>query len=584
MPVSDKGNLWKFISLIAVALAVISSELVFYVLPSSAARILLLTGFFLLLILVLKSCIPYSAYDDRKRLSIVFLALLSISLFFFLRVYPFAEPNYLEGIANSEGAITLRGFAETGALVFDWRSPHSYFFLNALLTYYLSIICGISSVSAILVARIVQALLAVVVSIYVLNTIYKINGTKFKGAGMLLPALIAFSVVAFSYSERGNPACVVFLILMCYLYNQRDKDAGGIVTATLLVVACTLGETVSIFVMITLFFLYALFARRTIALVYGFIPLAYMVFVAYPYTIRLGNYATFAYNGFIEFLEKITSGQIPWRVIPWHRTTSVIQEDTYVTSAAYLSIFLVSAIVALTLTYVWTREWGKRKKGSKDVFVWSILFCFWLWLGMSAFTYIGGSAMPEASISDVRTINVVALTLLLPFLLMSMQLMASINSNRAHVRVLLAFVVVLLVVASLGNIFRLYPKSIYDPINVVEDDRLGSTTVYKVRDFMNTYYKTGGIIGDYAVLKRISFSLLSPQYECSWIHESIPEEPSEVFPKRTILVFNIAGLKYPSMYHSSDVYVAAYNFSMANNVIYNNGWVLVASHRGATSE
>jgi hypothetical protein len=134
-----------------------------------------------------------------------------------------------------------------------------------------------------------------------------------------------------------------------------------------------------------------------------------------------------------------------------------------------------------------------------------------------------------------------------------------------------------MIVASLRTVYEVYPKSIQDPIYVVEDSRLGSTGIYVLADFLNAHYKMGGIVGDFKVFNRIGRFLPDSQYEKRWLNESTLSKPFVRFPYRSILIFNIAGNEYPSIYHSPETYMAAYNFSISHNRLYDNGIVVIAS-------
>jgi len=196
-------------------------------------------------------------------------------------------------------------------------------------------------------------------------------------------------------------------------------------------------------------------------------------------------------------------------------------------------------------------------------------------LGIGLTTYIGSSVMSEVPFSDIRTIVLIFPSTLLLFSFASKTLLVNLTGKR----VILAMVLALLLMSSLRIVYNVYPKSVHDPINVVEDGRLGSTSVYIVEGFVNKYYKTGGIIGDYKVLNRIGSYLPSPQYEQRLINRTTLSKPFVFFPYRGILIFNLAGIKYPSMYHSPEEYMAVYDFSRSHNQLYDNGIVVIASQK-----
>jgi hypothetical protein len=115
-----------------------------------------------------------------------------------------------------------------------------------------------------------------------------------------------------------------------------------------------------------------------------------------------------------------------------------------------------------------------------------------------------------------------------------------------------------------------YPKSMHDPIRVVEDWRLGSTSIYAAGGYINSHFTAGEIIADYKVLNKLGPLLHSLQYE-----EVYPDEKTFASRERSLLVFNIAGIKYPSLVTPREAYVAAYDFGMTHNRVYDNSVVLM---------
>ena len=212
---------------------------------------------------------------------------------------------------------------------------------------------------------------------------------------------------------------------------------------------------------------------------------------------------------------------------------------------------------------------AKRRDSLSNAF----LVCLSFWVFVAAMTYIGSSIRPETSFSDIRTITIVLMSILLPFSFASKKFISRVKSRR----ILLCCLIVLIAVASIRTVYEITPKSIEDPIYVVEDSRLGSTNIINVADFLNENYGTGGIVGDYKTLNRIGGLLPNSNYEKRFLNETTITEPFSRFPNKSILVFNIAGLSYPSIYHSNESYVAAYNFSLSHNQLYDNGIVVIAS-------
>jgi hypothetical protein len=362
-------------------------------------------------------------------------------------------------------------------------------------------------------------------------------------------------------------------MVLWFLVGREFKDRRESVVLLLLVVGVTIGDTNGILLLIPFFFLYTVFARKMTDIVYALIPLAYLILCAQSYTSSLKEYATFATSGFIGFLQEIMLGQLPERTIPWQRTSIRMYEDTVISSIAYLSLLAISLVVMILFLLIWAKKRGQVVKNKEDARSRAGLICLSFWLSIVAVTYIGASFRPETSFSDIRTIAIVLLSLLLIFLLMSKKLISYIKPRK----VLLSCLITLIIMASMRTVYEVYPKSIHDPIYAVEDSRLGSTSIYIVADFLNTYYKVGGIVGDYKTFNRIGKSLPDSQYEKRWLNETTLGKPFARFPYKSVLIFNVAGTTYPSVYHSLEAYIAAYNFSISHNRLYDNGIVVISS-------
>jgi VanZ family protein len=346
----------------------------------------------------------------------------------------------------------------------------------------------------------------------------------------------------------------------------------------LIVVGISFGDTNGILLLVPIFLLFSILERHKTNILYSLIPIAYLMLSAFSYSQKLGDYAAFVYVAFSEFLKEVIAGHLPERAIPWQKSTGRAVEDTQIASAAYLSLIALSLIVVVVLTYLYIKERKKTNNSYEKALGRASLLCFVFLLGITAVTYFATSEGPERSIADIRTITIVLLSMLLPFLFISKRLLAYSYAKKA----LLFFVTILIVLASMRTVYEIYPKCISDQIYVVEDYRLGSTSVYATVDFLIEYYKSGGITGDYKILNRMSPLLSGSEYETRRINEKTINEAFSRFPNRSLVVFNIAGTVYPSMYDTPDAYAAAYNYSINHNRLYDNGVTVIASQLEGT--
>lgn len=493
------------------------------------------------------------------------------SVFFLLWRCSFFNPTFFDTRLNSEANLFATQYAEGGKLVFG--PVHSFFFTDAMITYFLYSITGIPPSVGIIVLYALYGTFVALLSFLLWKTAFRktLHDVRLGKASFVFPLVISFLLVASAYCERTHTSLLLTLMVIWFVFARGVKNVRENILLLVLVLGITFGDVVGMLVLIPFFFLYSFLGKQRTTSIYAVIPIAYLTFSAYSYTLTLKGYATQVYIGFTEFLKNAISGGVTENILPWQKASARLREDTYVASAAYLSLLVLALVIIVISVFLWTRERRIKNKGDEDAINQAGLICLLLFLCLAALTYIGVSGA-ETSFSDIRTITVVLLSLLLPFLLISKKLMSCITSSK----VLSFFVIVLIVIASIRTAYEVYPKSVSDPVYVVEDNRLGSTSVYAIAGFLNTYYKTGGIVADYKVLNLVGKFLPSPQYSTRWLNETTLDLPFESFPNRSILVFDIEGTKYPSLYLPPEAYVAAYNFSVTHNRLYDNGVIVIA--------
>jgi hypothetical protein len=230
---------------------------------------------------------------------------------------------------------------------------------------------------------------------------------------------------------------------------------------------------------------------------------------------------------------------------------------------------LAFSIIVLSV-FLWIKTNNLKTKNKVEFINRSGIICLMIFLCVAVMTYIG-AAGPEQTFSDIRTITIVLLSLMTPFLLMEKTKFEHFTSNG----ILAILITGLIVVASLRTLYEVYPKSMLDPINVAEDNRLGSSGIYIILSFLDKYYQTGGIVADYKTLNRLGPWLNEAQYSTRLLNKTTMTAPFALYPYKSIIIFNSAGLSYPSLYIPSDTYNAVENFSFTNNRIYDNGIVVI---------
>jgi len=566
-----QGNMLVLGCLSALNLILVIGNIFCYNCSTVISRVILLITYSALLITMVATGFSCT---HPIRVKIIQIMLFLSSVFFAIWRSYFFSPRIIETPFGSEIFYLSQQYDYHGHLIFD--TPHSYFFLQPLIVHLLCGICGFSSDTSFYISLIIYSIFTALIGIMIYKTLIKYLQVKYRRnlTINIIAPLIAFSIISFAFSERSglatNLSILLTIIVLYFLATKKFNKRRESVVLLLFMFGIMIGDTNGILLLIPFFFLFAVSARKTY-LVYALMPLAYLVFSAYSYTLSLQRYARFAFNGFIEFLQEIISGQLPERTMPWQRVSHRIYEDNVVSSISYLSLFAISLVVILL--FLWIRTHRKTIKNHEDAFSKSGVTILFLWLSIAAITYIGASVKPETTFSDIRTIAIVLLSLPLPFILTSGKLISYINFRKVLPYCLTA----LIVLASLRTVYEIYPKSVNDPIYVVEDLRLGSTRIRVTADFLNTFYKEGGIVGDYKVFNRIGNLLPVSQYEKRLLNETTLTKPFVHFPYKSILIFNVAGIKYPSIYHPPEAYAAAYNFSTTHNRLYDNGIVVISS-------
>jgi hypothetical protein len=550
------------------ALVFLISAPLSYGISGLLSRAVLLAGFVVLLIYVV-----LASFARNSKIALI--ALLMTSCMFLLWRFSFIMPPFVERALNSETYVFAEQYGETGHLVFG--SAHSYFFAPYMLLYVLYGVCSISASAGLYVSLFVYGVLTALVATLILRVMWRRTerpGNRNR-TGSVLAGCVAFSVVSFMYSARGTIRLafpqlygLVVLLAISFVFTRGLKRTSDRIVELLLVVGLTLGSSDGILLLVPFFFLFSILRRRS-AVAYALIPLGYMVYAGYSYLISLAGYWTFAWEGFSKFAAELASSGISGRIFPWERLILTTKEDAFVTSATYISFLLLCLVVAVisTLASVKEREGDEGDDVDVRAAFRSSSICLWLMLAVACVTFVGTSIEPETFSSDTRTLAIALPSILVPFAFMSRRFIAKIRAKN----LLVALIIMLMIFGSLRTIYEVYPKSVYDPINVVEDERLGLTAVYAAAEHIRSYHTGPGIVADYKVLLALeSFAGASQSLSNSF----------DGFREGSILAFNIEGIEYPSMYYPSQAYVTAYSLAMMNNRVYDNGVVLISSVRG----
>ena len=536
------------------------------------SRIMLIILFYIPFIFILY----YRRHPSSKVL--FFLCLLIIPTTVFITRNYLRFNALLEGAEISDTRTLAQMYLQNGELVFP--DSHSYFPQTGLVIYFLSIFCEFSLVQSSVVAIALYIALLALVGFYAV----KIVSDKPRLGSTWLMSVIAIASVFVSnnilytnvtYRSLASPIFMLLLFFMYHRYYSEEPKREYTLIAILLSLGITLGDPTSALIMIPFFLLISYLGERKIDFLYALIPASWFTYSATSYLLSIRRYSRFAISGFLEFLHEIIQLQFPERVVPWRRTISLSIWDAYLTSAGFLSLLLVSTIVGLYYLLHWVRKDDSTDTSGKNLFANTVGVTLLSMAAVAGITYVGASVQAEVTFSDIRTIAMLFVSSLLAFSFIP-RIFTQYIGDKDKFRLILTL---LLLLTSLRQVYGVYPKSLYDPPQVVEDIRLGSSSIYVYAEFHNQYYRSGGLVTDWKTHNRIQEAIQVTNYERRWLNATTLEYPFASSPQKSIIVFNTAGLTVPSIYHPLEAYQAAYNYSLSHNRIYDNG-VLVATRVG----
>jgi hypothetical protein len=551
----------KITLLIFIMLLTVILEVVSYNISSYPSRIALIAVFLLLVLLSIVANSKYFSQKESYRKPIVFSIFFFISFCFMLRRNFIFSPSNIIWSLHTESFVVAQQYIAHGIITSG--SQHSFLFSSPLLISTISNIAAVPFDFNIYITLFLYTAIIAVATVLLFETV-RSTLKNIKGFfGILLPGLISFALLSFAYNERQSISLALLFLLMSFIFKSGLSDAKRAIIVLLFVVAITFGDSTAILLMIPFFFIFVIFKKKPSSIIYGLIPLAYLSFSAYTYILGLQYYTKNSYQGFLIFLNQFFGGSVASsRVMPWNRTNIAISTDVYVTSIAYLAILLTGAAVFFFGAFLWMKKRYAKRNDQNALFL-AALFTLFVALVMASYAYIGGSVTADSTSSDVRTIAIVFVMLVLPYTLVSTALIEKISARK----IVVFLFVILIVLASLRTFYEQYPVSQNDPVNVLEDFRVDSSQIYSSSNFIFYNMNSGSVLCDTKTgttgFIQVSLRLVTGFFT------------SEIEPNST-LVFDINGLKINSLHTSPFAYEEAVNMSLANNQIYSNGAVLIA--------
>ncbi len=539
---------------------------------SNLARLFLVTFFFIPILWTIRFSLRQSDLflHETKIAGAVACSVAPVFIFLSRNI-----PNlysFLNSVEITQTSLIAESYAQQGAidLVADTHAP---FFQTPYLMHALSSISGLPVTVCAGGFLVFYFVFISLVGIYVA----KVLSTFVDGKIAFLPYLASFSLISAStlmtttipYRYTGS---LLLPLLGFFLLSKVVKSNASLIVLFFLVVGITFGDPVSSILMMPLFILYHIFDRHkkhgkyksALPLSFLIIPALYLLYVGILYVYTWRSYFVNAWAGLSSFYTELFSGNFAERVLPWQRTIGISKIDNNVVTLAFLSLLLLAfSLCLLYFFFLWnTRKQRTLKKESP--FVRAVFVYVFLFLIAISVVYVGASVRPETSISDTRTTLIGYLALFLIFAFASKTLL----SKFGHKKIVIVFIILLLLFSSMRVFYRAYPKSALDPILVVENSQLDPVSVDYSQQFMFSYYSSGSIICDYKTgWGELRSIVKTPDTfaELGVLTSAITAD---------IIIIDINGLKYPSVYVPSDVYILAYQVGINRNVIYNNGPIL----------
>jgi hypothetical protein len=540
-------------------------------LASIEARLLLFLSFFCLFLSV------FHSVRSNKRIETFLTLLITASFIIFLHNESIFTPAFLKSLTTNQEVILAQQYDSTGFI--SYEAAHSHFFQTSYIMHVISGIFGIPPLTTVYVMLLIFIVLIASIGTYISEILRKkVNVKPFASSLITFFAASSCTMIVNDASFYRDLGFAILLLFLCFYMAKPRTTRAVFLLEAMFVVGISLGSPVAAIILVLFFSVLSLFKYRSLqSLFLAIIPLSYLIFVGQEYVSRLGKYAIFSFGGLLEFLDAIFGGNIPQRVIPWRRTTLSAPLDTFLNSASYVSLLLLTMLTVVSILFLLRHNELDRKSGrDKPEGTRALLktFSVYLFIILAVYgvTYIGASTTLEEPFSDIRTIALFFLIAVLPFAFLRRDLLEMLFSKKALFAVLTA----LMLLASFRMVFSVYPKSVFDPINAVEDTRL-SQTVHDVGHFVENHFDSGYFVVDFR-MRIVLFSLLSlQQSEVRLLDENALAHPPSA--ETSVLIFHINGIKYPSVFVSPKAYIEAYNLSLTRNRVYDNGDVLIVFTR-----
>jgi hypothetical protein len=196
---------------------------------------------------------------------------------------------------------------------------------------------------------------------------------------------------------------------------------------------------------------------------------------------------------------------------------------------------------------------------------------------VTLFVTLGATVMPETTFSDIRTIVFSFLLVVLPILFVTPPVYRQLQQLRWQ-RFVLMGLLLLLCMAALLKPASVFPKSSLDAPYVIEDRRL-SQTIGHAKTVLFTYYPMGTVYFDYkSNLQIVRFMVVNRTFVFRDVFYNISLISTLTTLRDSVAFFDRRGVTEPSLYLNVTDYRTAYTLSLAANIVFDDGEIIISTH------
>ena len=499
---------------------------------------------------------------DRKFYTLIFFSF--IFYVFLLKNRSMFVSNDLVVLKTNSVISTLNKYEEGGNILFT--TSHNSYFLSYYILYALSMFTGLEYYQSIYLLLFVYIFM-----IFFISLIYlKYFNNRYNKSIDIVICLLMFFIVCSNIVVVQNRSFyrdigMIFMMMHFLLEMQYDiKNPKYLLLNLLFLVGSSISSPIASMILIILYFFRYLLEGKSLYLLFILIPLSYFGFVSQKYYELLIVYGKYAVEGIVAFLVDTILGQLE-NITPWSRVSSTLLYDSYINMFFNIMTLMLSSFVFYLFINRLIQQRARANVNKKFIAynLHNLLF-----LIITVFVIIGSYALGERTYSDIRTINIIFITSLVPFTIVE-----ALKENVVEKKSVRIIVIILLLCSFPRIIYNYYPKNVNDPINVVEDARIAQFSFAYAGLHITNHFENGLIIGDYKMNRELSSIYNRDQYFTKMMIGINITDYIDDMNMNAIVAFSIKGSSYPSIYIEKETYEEAIRLMYDENCIYDDSQI-----------